>query len=486
MAQQFFIGLDLGTTSVKALAFNEKGMVLIKDAVTYPTYSPSPGWAEQKPDQIINAVGKCLTQLTSKLGISPIAIGISCAMHGLLAVDEKGRPMTNVLLWSDQRSAEQAELLRHNPEGKAIFQFTGAPIHAMLPLCKLAWWRENNPEVFSKAARWVSIKEYLVFKLTGEWLIDYSLASATGLFDTERQEWLPEALLWAGVKEQQLSSPVPTTMILPPPITKQRKLLGRYTETPLVIGASDGCLANLGAGVIQKGMVALTVGTSAALRAGSSHFSTDPLMRLFCYYLAEDCYVSGGPSNNGGNVWQWMASRFYHRSTGARQYTAMLDEAATAPVGSAGLTFLPYLFGERAPLWNAQATGGWFGLAAHHTRAHLLRAALEGMLYNIRLIGKHVTSITGNFDRIRLSGGLAHSPFFAQLTADIMGKQVEITQTEEQSALGAALLAMVATGRLGNIHDTIQLIEVKKTVLPNPEQSAKYAIYFNHFQQLIY
>lgn len=437
MTPATYIGLDVGTTAVKAIAFDEQGrMVAIKRGY-YPTFSPQPDFVEQVPEQVFRKTLHCLLALIRTLQTPVGGIGISGAMHSIFAVDADGRPLTPAVLWSDNRSVEEAAKLNRNSLGRQLYERTGTPIHPMSPLCKLRWWHFHHPELCKRVVRWVSLKEYIVFRLTGAWLVDYSIASATGLFDIRQLDWCEKALRYAHIHETQLSQPVPPEEIL---VSTRKTLAG----IPIVIGASDGCLANLGAGIIEPGQAVMTVGTSAALRSNAPAPVINPHGRLFCYLLTQGQYVFGGASNNGGNTWEWLNNSLF--GVGRTNYQKRFDLAAQAPAGSDGLLFLPYLMGERAPLWNASAQAAFSGLTHRHQPAHLLRANLEGILFNLQLIFEEMQNTGGHtaFSRIVMSGGMASSPFFMQLAADIFGTKVCLSHTEELSAWGAAVLARKA------------------------------------------
>jgi gluconokinase len=432
-----YIGLDVGTTAVKAIAFDEQGQVVAIKRGYYPTFSSQPDFVEQDPEQVFRKTLTCLLTLIRTLQTPVGGIGISGAMHSIFAVDSDGRPLTRAVLWSDNRSVEEADQLNRKSTGKQLYERTGTPIHPMSPLCKLRWWHFHHPELCKRAARWVSLKEYIVFRLTGAWLVDYSIASATGLFDIHQLDWCGEALRYAHIRREQLSQPVPPEEIL---VSTHITLAG----IPIVIGASDGCLANLGAGITEPGQAVMTVGTSAALRSNAPAPVINPQGRLFCYILSQGQYVFGGASNNGGNAWEWLNNSLF--GVERSNYQKRFDLAAQAPAGSEGLLFMPYLMGERAPLWNASAQAAFSGLTHRHQAAHLLRAALEGILFNLQLILEEMQNTGGSpaFSRIVMSGGMAASPFFMQLAADIFGTKVCLSHTEELSAWGAAVLARKA------------------------------------------
>ncbi|MBL7794664.1 MAG: gluconokinase [Saprospiraceae bacterium] len=469
-----YIGLDVGTTAVKAIAFDEHGQTVAIKRGYYPTFSPRPDYVEQDAEQVFRKTLSCLLALIRTLQTPISGIGLSGAMHSIFAVDAIGKPLTGALLWSDNRSVEEAGKLNRKSLGKQLYERTGTPIHPMSPLCKLRWWHTHNPELCKRAARWVSLKEYLVFRLTGAWLVDYSIASATGLFDIHQIHWCEEALKYAQIHCEQLSQPVSPETIL---ASTHKTLAG----IPIVIGASDGCLANLGAGITGPGQAVMTVGTSAALRSNAPAPAINPHGRLFCYILSQGQYVFGGASNNGGNAWEWLNNSLF--GVGRTNYQKRFDLAAQAPAGSEGLLFLPYLMGERAPLWNASAQAAFSGLTHRHLPAHLLRAVLEGVLFNLQLIFEEMQNSGDNpaFSRIVMSGGMAASPFFMQLAADIFGAKVCLSHTEELSAWGAATLARKAvTG-----YELTPVEQDSIVYYPNTFNQEVYRDSFIHFKQLL-
>lgn len=442
MAMNCFVGVDIGTTNIKLLAMNpDTGEVIAHVSAELAMLSPQPGIAEQEPDAIWQAFRQLTADLVAQTDAKQATIqtvSFCTAMHSLLAVDGDGKPLTNAMLWSDNRAEAEAAALKTSQAalGNDIYQHTGTPLHPMIPLCKLAWFRETNPRLLHRAARWISIKEYIWWKLTGHYHIDYSIATATGLFDETAKTWYPPALSFAGIITDQLSELKPTTFLRPYQPETDDAATSLPTGVVLCIGASDGCLANLGAGAVGPGVTTITIGTSGAIRRTVDQPLRDPDGRLFCYYLDDSHYVVGGPTNNGGNVLEWLADHLTHQTP-----DAVLAEAETVPPGADGLLFLPYLLGERAPLWNAHARGAYLNVGWQHTRAHFVRAALEGVLLNIWMTEKLLDDTCGPTTVIHANGGFARSRFWVQLMADIFGVPVRLNASNESSAMGAMLLA---------------------------------------------
>lgn len=438
----YFIGLDIGTSSAKAIAFLADGTSIGQFAVTYELEHPEPDAAVQNADIVLQATLNSLKQLRSQFEQDPTSIGLSSAMHSLLAIDQADQPISPLITWADGRARSHAEQLRATEVGKYIYKHGGTPIHAMTPVCKLAWMHEQQSEIFRKTARFVGIKDYLLHHCFGEWLIDHSLASATGLFDLKKKAWIPEALAYAKISAGQLPTPVTGDHLLtglPEEIAGQ---LGLSSETPWVIGASDGCLANLGAGILTGQEAVLTIGTSGAIRMTVSEAVYDPEERLFCYILDEKRFVIGGPSNNGGVVWEWFCEEFYPDQEMAQVFSRI----EKIPPGAEGLLFLPYLYGERAPVWDASAKGYFWGIEARHGRDHFARAVLEGICLNLYQITEALETLGGNIERIHANGGFTQSSIWVQLLADVMGKEIVISASPQASAWGAAILAMEAIG----------------------------------------
>ncbi|HEY4108924.1 gluconokinase [Puia sp.] len=489
------IGIDIGTTNTKAVCFSENGAVLASAGASYPVYTDADGRHELDPDHLLEAVVATLKEVVAKMVAAGLAgrgvkgqglagIGFSCAMHSLIAVDDDGHPLTRAMTWADLRSESYARALKGSETGSRIYAVTGTPIHAMSPLCKLLWMREEQPALFKRAARFISIKEYIWRRLFGKYRVDHSLASATGLFDIRRKIWNPESLELVGIDAGRLSEPVPCTYweagLLPGWAS-----LGLPVDLPFVIGSSDGCLANLGTGAIGRGDTALTIGTSGAIRMTTTAPETDAKERIFSYVLADGYYVCGGATNNGGNVLQWYANQVLGRKgADADELERLVAEADQVAPGSEGLVFLPYLLGERAPVWDARAKGVFFGVRSIHEQRHFLRAVLEGVSLSLRQIGASLEETIGPIERIHASGGFIHSPAWLQLIADIFQKKVLVTGSADASAIGAAQLGLYALGIVPALDVAASLVKPEAVYEPDAARAAVYQKNFKIFTEL--
>lgn len=451
-----YIGVDIGTTCTKALLFNEHGEVLNVGRFDYPLYSPTPAVAEQDPNEILQAVKKAIQAAIVHEAFDAASlkfVSFSAAMHSVIAIDENGTPLTQCITWADSRATKWAEYIKEN-NGQQIYMRTGTPIHPMSPLAKITWLRHEQPDIFARTAKFIGIKEYVFHHFFGQYVVDYSIASATGLFALETKTWDEEALRVAGITAQQLSQLVPTTAILAnlqPHIAAE---LGLLDKTPFVIGANDGVLSNLGVNAIDPGVVAVTIGTSGAIRTVTNKPVTDPKGRIFCYMLTDDHYVIGGPVNNGGMTFRWVRDELASsevetaKRLGIDPYEVLTKIAERVQPGAEGLLFHPYLAGERAPLWNANARGSFFGLGLHHKREHMIRAVLEGVIFNLYTVLLALEELIGMPKQIQATGGFAKSALWRQMMADIFNQPVTVPESYESSCLGAVVLGLYATGEI--------------------------------------
>ncbi|WP_420151761.1 gluconokinase [Spirosoma sp.] len=477
------VGVDVGTTNVKALAMPlDLSKIVAHASAPVTTLNPEPGYAEQDPSEIWTAFEQVMSEVcreAKKKKYTITHVAFCTAMHSLLPMDVTGSPMGNAILWSDNRAEAEATALRTTQAdlGKAIYKETGTPLHPMIPLCKLAWMRENDPRLLRRTAHFGSIKEFLWHKLTGEFEVDFSIATATGLFNESKREWSEKAMEYAGVRSDQLSVPVPTTYQRAYQPTPETKKIGLDKDVSLVIGASDGCLANLGAGAIKPRTATLTIGTSGAIRQTVRKPLRDEEGRLFCYYLDEGYYVVGGPTNNGGNVLEWVTEKLTQQST-----KTVLKEAGTIPPGSDGLVFLPYLQGERAPLWDASVRGAYLHVDWQHTQAHFARASLEGVLFNLLSINELLTRQTDSARVIHANGGFAQSTLWVQMLADMAGIPVRLNESNESGSMGAMLLTLKAIGDVKTLDEAAERVAFGDTFQPDVERNKSYRKAFTQWE----
>lgn len=481
MQQPYIIGVDIGTGSTKAVAVNAEGTVLLKTQEFYATHHES-GKSEQDVWEVYRAFLQCMKSIAIALQQPPLAVSLSSAMHSLLVIDKEGNPLTAALLWSDTRSHQVAEALRSSELGKRLYLATGTPLHSMSPLCKIKWLLQNDAAVFAKASRFISIKEFIWAQLFGEYKIDYSLASATGLFDIHRLNWSEEALAFAEISANQLSVPVSPTYSKSGIKPSMAQAMGLQPDTTFFIGSSDGCLANLGSFCFDGSVAAITIGTSAAVRITSQLPLQHTEQMLFNYLLDARTFICGGAVNNGGNVVQWLLEKFFANQQQVRTYSQLFSMLQSVPPGSRGLLFLPYLHGERAPIWDEKSSGVFLGVRSFHTAADFARAVVEGVCFALRHILSSIEAISGPVQRIKLSGGLADEDVLVQMLADVTGRPVVTQQAGDASAIGAALLALQS---LGLVKELAALEKpAMKTSEPQENASLLYQQYFAVYKDL--
>ncbi len=436
----YFIGVDIGTSSARAIAFSADGTVLAKHAVSYCINHPKADWSEQDPKEISEAVINSIHTIAGLLnGHQPVLVSFSAAMHSIVSVDKDCKPLTKCIIWADNRAAAIAEKLRSTELGKEFYHKTGVPIHAMSPLCKLIWWKENQPDIFINSFKFIGIKEFICYGFFKKYLVDTSIASATGLLNIHTRLWDEKILAFSGIEENRLSSIVSCGHV---EYLKQGHThdirLSAFGKTAFVVGGSDGGLANLGSGAMAKGSMAITVGTSGAVRIATQEVYTDPQMRTFCYHLKGECYIIGGASNNGAVVLQWLKENILQDDEPIDTFFSL---AAGVDPGCNDLIFLPYILGERAPLWNSNAKGVFFGLSAIHGKVHLVRAAMEAVVYNLYKIGKILMERV-QVDIIFANGGFVNSALWLQMLSDMFNVTVFVNGIEESSAWGAVIVGM--------------------------------------------
>ena len=484
------ITIELGTNAVRVFAFDLTGNLIASMKGSYPTFHIQPDYSEQDPEQMFITMLYVLKNLLNEK-IHPqkhkvICICFSASMHSVLAIDKNGVPLGNVITWSDNRGKKEASALKASPSGKKIYTATGTPIHPMSPLIKITWIKNNDREKFKKTFKFLSVKSYIIQQLTGEYFIDYSLASATGLLNIHSLKWEQDALDFAGIETNKLPDLVPVFHSPGKLLKAYQTSLGLPPGVKIIIGSSDGCLATLGAGVWGEGKATITIEDSGAVRVVGKKVLQDEKQRFFNYLLTKNCYVSGGPTNNGGVIFEWFAKQFGEFKNPfdiEHSMELMMNEASKVEVGSEGLLFLPYLLGERAPIWNANARGCYFGLNINHGRPHFIRATIEGILYEIYNIGKTLQEHR-SIKSLSINGSFASIPFCAQMIADIFNKPLHVSKHSDSIGLGAFLLSAIEIGIYKGLDEAAGTVVFPDNYRPDRQNHDVYNKYFKIFESL--
>lgn len=473
------IGVDIGTTSTKSVLYDENGQFIMKHNIGYPLHTPNVDVSEENPDELFDAVLMTVKYVVRKAGVKKEdikLISFSAQMHSLVALDAQHSRLTESITWADNRASKYAERITQEHNGHEIYQRTGTPIHPMSPLSKIFWMKHEQPEIYNQTAMFVDIKTYIFYQLFEQYVIDYSMASATGMFNLEQLDWDEETLNLLGISRNQLPKLVPTTHILTGMKKRYATLMGIDENTPIVVGASDGVLSNLGVNSFKKGEVAVTIGTSGAIRTVINKPRTDYKGRIFCYVLDEDHYVIGGPVNNGGVILRWLRDELLAsevetaKRLGVDPYDVLTKIASRVKPGAEGLIFHPYLAGERAPLWNADARGSFFGLTLSHQKEHMIRAALEGVLYNLYTVYLALVEVMNETpSTIKATGGFAKSEVWRQMMADIFDTDLIVPESYESSCLGTCVLGLKALGEIQDFSIIEQMVGTTNAHQPNQE-----------------
>lgn len=480
LSYELFMGIDIGTTGIRAALFNEKGYQVALSYREYPMICPEVGASELEPDAILDAMLYVVRDCMESVGDKRTklnAIGLSTQLFSLIAVDRQGNCLTNVITWADTRPLKEANLIGDEFNCHELYQRTGCRVqHPMYPLSKILWIRRNYNEIFKNTYKFISIKEYIIYRLFGEFLIDMTDASATACFNIHKFTWdediLKEVL---GIKPDKLGTPVDCVYILKNMKESFAGKMGICSDTPVIIGSGDGILANIGCGVFDDTKLSSTVGTSGAIRTAANAPLLDDQGRTWCYCFTEDVWVAGGAINNGGIVLKWlrdMHDNEYEQQAKILGYTNTYDlfneYVSKIKPGSDGLIFLPYLTGQRSPHWKADARGIISGIQLNHGKEHLMRAAMEGVMYNMFSIYEAIMQLNSNAREIIANGGYANSDIWLQIQADIFNKAISVAGIKEAAAFGAAFVAMAGIGAIDSLTEKNMLPAMKPNMTIEP------------------
>ena len=484
------ITIELGTNAVRVYAFDLNGNIIGSLKGYCPTFHSEPDYSEQDPDQIFITMLYVLKNLLNEV-LHPKKYKVRCicfssSMHSVLAVDKRGIPMGHAITWADNRANREAAELNKSPLGKKIYSATGTPIHPMSPLTKIAWIKNSEKEKFKQVSKFLSLKAYILQQLTGEYVIDYSIASATGLLNIHKIKWETESLKFAGITASMLPDLVPVDTKVGKLNKAYQASLGLSADTKILVGSSDGCMAVLGDGVNGEGVATITVEDSGAVRVVSDKVMQDDKQRFFNYLLTENKYVSGGPTNNGGVIFEWFTRQFGDfKNPFDLEHTMLelINDASKVPAGSDGLIFLPYLLGERAPIWNPNARGVFFGINIKHEKSHFVRAAIEGILYEIYSIGKTLEEHR-TINSLSINGSFGTLPFFTQMVADIYNKPVRLRQNYQSVSYGSYLLSATEMGIYKSLDEAAKTVVLPDLATPDKQNNKMYLKYFKIFERL--
>ena len=496
------LGIDLGTTGVKAALFAaDDGQVIASAFFDYPLYHPQPGWAEQNPDDwwkaTLAAIRTCLEE-AARHGVMPAdvrGVGLSGQMHGVVLLDEQSMVLRPCIIWADQRSEAQCRWMTERVGAARLIDLVSNPALPGFSAPKALWVRDNEPAIFARARTLLLPKDYVRFLLTGVKAMEISDAAGTCLLDVKRAEWSREVLHAIGFDAALLPPVVPSDAVVGSITDEVAQLTGLLAGTPVAGGGADNACGAVGNGVVKPGLALVSIGTSGVVLAHTGAPQVDrsgpvPRVHTFNHAVPHAWYLMGVTQGAGLSL-RWVRDNIglpemaMERWTGEDAYSILSKEAQGVPAGSDGLLFLPYLQGERTPHLDAYARGGWMGLTASHNRRHLVRAVLEGVAFSLKDCFAIIQEQGLTLAQVRATGGGAKSPLWRQIIADVLGVELVTTNAQEGPAFGAALLAGVASGVYPSVQQACDAtVRVVERTAPQRETASIYAQMYEQYRAL--
>jgi len=488
------LGIDVGTSGTKTALFGTDGKVIAAHTIEYPMYQPYNGWAEQDPAEWWNAAAEGIRAVLAAMpgGVEIKGIGLSGQMHGLVMLDKCGEPLRHSIIWCDQRTEAEADDIDRIIGRERVIEITANAPMTSFTAAKILWVRKNEPEVYEKCAHILLPKDYIRYKLTGEYATEVSDASGMQLMDVANRTWSSEVCEKLGIDTGLLARMYESQDVTGVTSSECAKKTGLPEGIPVVGGAGDNPAAAVGTGVVVQGKAFTTIGSSAVVYAVSDYVRIDSKGRVhaLCASVPGKWTVMSCTQAAGLSI-QWLRNNICAdmileaEAAGIDSYDVMDKLAESVPIGSDRLLFLPYLMGERSPHPDPDARGVYFGLSGVHGRANLIRAAREGVAFSQLECVEVFREMGVPVGDMMLTGGGAKSPVWRQMLADLYGCPVSIPASEEGAALGAAILAGVGSGVYSNLPEACgQLIGKGETVEPDEERGKAYAPYFALYKQL--
>jgi xylulokinase len=483
-AARYILAHDIGTSGNKATLFGLDGQLKGSVVRDYPTYYPHDGWVEQDADDWWGAVCDSAKALLEETGVSPSDIAcvtFSGTMMGCLIVDASGRPLRKMLIWADTRGSKQEKFMLDRVDIKTGYKITGHRLSASYSAAKLLWIKDNEPEAYERARKMLHPNEYVAFKLTGEMLTEYSNASSTNLLDIGKKRWSDELLDAFGIRAGLLPELRPSTHVAGKVTAEAAASCGLLEGTPVVIGGGDGSCACVGAGVVKEGKAYNVVGSSSWISTAAREPYFDPEMRTFNWvHLDENLYTPCGTMQAAGYSYAWFRDalcgeeRYASKIAGGSAYKIIDGLVDKSPPGAGGLLFLPYLLGERSPLWDHDARGAFVGLGISSGKGDMARAVLEGVAFNLRMILEILGNFTEVGDLIMIGGGTTGATWL-QIFADVWRRALKVPRyLEEATSIGAAICGGIGVGAYADFSVAEKLNPPIKVIEPDAEKSDIY------------
>lgn len=483
MKQLYLLGIDIGTSACKAALFDRKGQVLAAANGEYPVYYPEEGWAEQNPEEWWSAVCEAVRQVIRKAGIQPeeiAGVGIDGQSWSAIAIDKGGKVLTNTPIWMDTRAQSICDRLNEEIGEDEIFRIAGNSLQPSYTTAKILWYKENLPEVYSKIYKILQSNSYIAFKLTGQISQDLSQGYGLHCFDMRTGQWDEEMCRKMGIPRDFLPEIVPSDRIIGTVTKKAAEESGLAEGTPVAAGGLDAACGTLGAGVIHSGETQEQGGQAGGMSICIEKYQADPRLILGFHVIPGKWLLQGG-TTGGGGVMRWFEREFadYERlmreQTGISSLDQLNEIAEKVKPGCDGLVFLPYMAGERSPIWNPYAKGVFYGLDFSKTKGHMVRACMEGVAFSLRHNLETAEEAGAKAEILRAMGGSANSLLWTQIKSDVTGKTMAVPASDTATTLGAALLAGVGTGFYKDYEEAVaETVKVTRKHQPDPEKKAVY------------
>ncbi len=493
---KYLLAHDLGTSGDKATLFSTEGKLMGSAVHSYDTHYFNDTWVEQDPDDWWNAVCESTRGLLASCHTDPAdiaAVSFSGQMMGCLCVDREGRPLRPSIIWADQRARKQAARIEEQMTQWDYYRISGHPNTASYGIQKLMWVKENEPEIYERTYKVLNAKDYIIYRLTGNFYTEYSDGNSNGCFDLQRLAWSEEIIACAGVDYDKLPKLVPSTFVAGGVTKDAAAKTGLSAGTPVVMGGGDGVAASVGAGSVSPGKTYCCLGTSAWVMTCSDQPVFDEQMRTVTWaHIVPGMYAPNGTMQYAGGSYSWLKNTvcrmecYDARLDGTSPYDHMNREIAKSAPGAGGVIFLPYLLGERAPRWNPDARGTFFGIRAETSREDLLRSVMEGITMNLDIILK-ILQKTAPIDEILVLGGGARGAVWQQILADIFGTRVLVPSVlEEAGSMGAAVTAGVGAGLYKDFSAIDRFLDINCVREPNAANAECYRKNKEIFDELYY
>lgn len=487
------LGIDVGTTGCKAVAFNEKGVILASAYREYPLHSPQPGWAELDGDRVWQDIKTCIGEAASKTKSDPIsALAVSCQGEAVSYIDEKGDIIHNALVSFDNRTESYVSKWMEKFGPKKIFDVTGQPLAALFTALKLQWMHEHKPDVMKKTRLLLGFEDLVMYRLGQEPATDYTLAARTLFFDVRKRDWCDEFLEFAGIERSMMPTPKPSGTLIGTVPDSIAQDLGLPKGVKVVTGGHDQPCQSLGAGVTQANIASYGIGTVECICPAYSDLIINDVMlsnNICCYHhTCPSLYIALVYNFTGGSLFRWYRDTFAQdelrraQESGCDVYDILTREASDRPTG---ILVLPHFTTTGVPHFDTKAKGAFVGLRLGTTKGEITRAILEGITYEMRMCLELLKEAGGAVTELRATGGGAKSPYWLQIKADIMGIPIAIPAVSEAGCLGCAILAGSATGVYSSIREAAQsLARIERTFDPNPKFHRLYTERFGCYQEL--